>query len=370
MLAPSPRVKRRGVRHLLVPHAAGTASPLPRQLAEMPVFRVVDSTAEWKPSRRELTGKSGWSIEVRETVAPLTADHLDVLLGVLKLAGGTLRPPKRDGKLPVHVPVDATLFSLLRVLRRPYDSENRAWAKKCLDELMGTIVSFKHNGEPMGGGSIIAYRDAALSGDGKYQIDMLVDFANLFAGGYGKVDLERRKALDKNPTAKLVQAVLAVHRRSVKHGETEMFFDWKVSTWREKLGSSQPMRNFRRNLTRALTALRDDAGEIHDFAFLSKRGDSLVRIELLTETRKVRNNIVDVRGEVDSCNVAAPTQQPLALEAAASKSEPSPAFLALERFLSPRPSDDAFYRRLDDATAKGLITSAERNQLIDAYEGW
>jgi hypothetical protein len=125
---------------------------------------------------------------------------LDVYLELLNMA----KP------YPLGTPVKFSAYALLKALGLTMGGENHARLHKVLIRLRGgTIDATDHKQRYFGGLIDGGFRDEITM---VYTIKLNPDFAVLFgAGMWSKLDLETRRALGRNNTAKALQAYYSTH---------------------------------------------------------------------------------------------------------------------------------------------------------------
>jgi len=125
---------------------------------------------------------------------------LDVYLELLNMA----KP------FPLGTPIRFTAYALLKALGLSTGGRERAWLHAVLIRLRGgTLEAIDHNRRYFGGLIEGGFRDEITL---EYEITINRNFAVLFgAGMFSQLDLETRRALGRNPTAKALHAYFSTH---------------------------------------------------------------------------------------------------------------------------------------------------------------
>ena len=131
---------------------------------------------------------------------------LDVYLELLNMA----KP------FPLGTPIRFTAYALLKALGLSTGGRERAWLHAVLIRLRGgTLEAIDHGRRYFGGLIEGGFRDEMTL---EYEITINPNFAVLFgAGMFSQLNLETRRALGRNPTAKALHAYFSTHINPAAH---------------------------------------------------------------------------------------------------------------------------------------------------------
>lgn len=131
---------------------------------------------------------------------------LDVYLELLNMA----KP------YPLGTPIRFTAYALLKALGLSTGGRERAWLHTVLIRLRGGTPEIIDHGKRYFGGLIEGgFRDEITL---EYEITINPKFAIFFGSGlFSKLDLETRRSLGRNPTAKALHAYFSTHIKPAAH---------------------------------------------------------------------------------------------------------------------------------------------------------
>jgi hypothetical protein len=156
-----------------------------------------------KLGRKFLKEKKLYSVggvEVRFTGEQFDQSDLDVYLEILNFAKG----------IPLGQPVRFSAYAMLKALRRATGNANHKWLHSVLIRLRSGTVEFLTEKARYFGGLIEGgFKDELTK---HYEVTLNPNYAVLFGFGlWSAIDLDQRRALERNSTAKALHAYYSTH---------------------------------------------------------------------------------------------------------------------------------------------------------------
>lgn len=186
-------------------------SVMPNSLARSMLFSSVPSNVKRRQYTEETLIASWPDVDLYQRAGiQMSQSEASVWMELLRMTMACAAPGPTDQR---KVKVQFTASELLRALGRDTGGSDKKDLLKTISRLGKALLRVKIGGSVRFTGKLLSFASDQPSADHRYEVQMNMALASLFAGGWAFIDLRQRQALKGNPLAQWLHAHYSTHSK-------------------------------------------------------------------------------------------------------------------------------------------------------------